>query len=320
MTTHLELFQLAARHGLDRPATRQLIALGGFDAEPPALRNGFWRAVAAAAAALGGLGIVLWIAANWDVMGRMQRFALLQGFVLAMCLGAAWSRRARAPLGLLALLGIGGLLAYFGQTYQTGADPWQLFALWAALGLPLALAARSDVVWLPWTLAAHTGLALWAQAHTGHAWRVEPQDTAIHAAALAAVLLLLLLVSPPLRRWTGAGTWALRGAAVLGAGFVTATAGMGLFATPIAPQYALGLAVLALGAALAARRAGFDVFALSACVLGLDVLLVCGLARGLLSGSGGDWVGELLLIGLLAAGLVALSVQGVLRLSRRGGW
>ncbi|MFT4241981.1 MAG: DUF2157 domain-containing protein [Acidovorax sp.] len=319
MTTHLELYQLAARHGLDRPATQRLIALGGFDAEPPALRTGFWRAVAVAAAALGGLGMVLWIAANWEVMGRMLRFALLQGFVLAMCLGAAWSRRARAPLGLLALVGIGGLLAYFGQTYQTGADPWQLFALWAALALPLALAARSDVLWLPWLLVAYTGLALWTQAHTGHTWRVQRQDLAIHAAAMVGMLLLWLLVSPLLRRWTGAGTWALRGAAVVGTGFVTMTAGMGLFDTPDAPQYVLGLAVLALSTVLAARQAWFDVFVLSACALGLNVLVVCGLAHGLLRGTG-DLVGELLFIGLLAAGLVALSVQGVLRLSRRGGW
>ena len=41
------------------------------------------------------------------------------------------------PMGLLAMLGMGALFAYFGQTYQTGADPWQLFALWAALSLPL---------------------------------------------------------------------------------------------------------------------------------------------------------------------------------------
>ena len=44
----------------------------------------------------------------------------------------------RAPLALLVFLITGGLFASIGQTYQTGADPWQLFALWAALGLPLA--------------------------------------------------------------------------------------------------------------------------------------------------------------------------------------
>ena len=55
-------------------------------------------------------------------------------------LGGCWINRRIALLGLLALLGIGGLFAYFGQTHQTGADPWQLFALWAALVLPLRLA------------------------------------------------------------------------------------------------------------------------------------------------------------------------------------
>ena len=31
-------------------------------------------------------------------------------------------------MALLAMLNIGGLFAFFGQTFQTGADPWQLFA------------------------------------------------------------------------------------------------------------------------------------------------------------------------------------------------
>ena len=38
--------------------------------------------------------------------------------------------------------GIAGLLAFVGQTYQTGADAWQLFATWAALALVWALGRR----------------------------------------------------------------------------------------------------------------------------------------------------------------------------------
>ncbi len=64
---------------------------------------------------------MVWIAANWESLGRFMRFALLQGFVQAMCAGAAFRAGARAPLAMLALLGTGALFAYFGQTYQKGA-------------------------------------------------------------------------------------------------------------------------------------------------------------------------------------------------------
>ncbi len=57
----------------------------------------------------------------------------------------------RKPLGdtsrqalLLAIaLNIGALLALVGQTYQTGADPWQLFSTWALMLVPLAVFGQS---------------------------------------------------------------------------------------------------------------------------------------------------------------------------------
>ena len=38
----------------------------------------------------------------------------------------------------------GALLALFGQTYQTGADVYELFLTWALLGLPLVIAAQLE--------------------------------------------------------------------------------------------------------------------------------------------------------------------------------
>ena len=73
---------------------------------------------------------------------------------------------------------VGGLLALIGQTYQTGADPWQLFALWALLALPWCLGARSDMLWAPWALVAMTACVLWADAHARSAWW-SPRDGAL---------------------------------------------------------------------------------------------------------------------------------------------
>ncbi len=51
----------------------------GLAAEPADLALWLPRGVAVPAAAPGGLGVVMWIAANWESMGRVGHFALLQG-------------------------------------------------------------------------------------------------------------------------------------------------------------------------------------------------------------------------------------------------
>lgn len=320
MNLRAALYALAGRHDLDAAASQRLIALAAPGAEPPGLASRLPLGLAVAAAALCGLGLVMWVAANWGELGRVGRFALLQAAVVTTAAAAALRPALRAPGGLAALLAIGALFASFGQTYQTGVDAWQFFALWAALALPLALAARSDVLWAPWALVTMTAIALWARTHTGHAWRVDLRDLPAHAIALALALAVVLALGPWLRRLTGAGAWSRRTAFTLFVVMVV-SAGIGaLFADPVVPHYWLALAVLAAGAALHARRAGFDVYALSAAALGLDTLLVGGLARLLLEDlDESDVAGSLMLVGLVAAGLLAGSVKLVLQLARRHG-
>jgi uncharacterized membrane protein len=286
--------------------------------QPSALPVWLPRGVAVLAAALGGLGVVMWIAANWASMGRVGHFALLQGLVLVMGVGAALKPAARGPLGLLALLGIGALFAYFGQTYQTGADPWQLFALWAVLALPLCWGARSDVLWAPWALVVVTGISLWTHTYSGHRWGVESGQLSVHLIAWSTCLGLAAVLSPVCTRWTGAGVWSFRTAATLAVMAITLTAIGGLFHKPVQPQYLLGLLIFALGLALLNVSALFDVFAISAVALGINTLLVVGIARWLFdSGGSGDWIGRLMLMGLMAAGLLAGTVSAILTLTRR---
>ena len=285
------------------------------DAAPSAPRV-LRRGLTIAAAGLIGFGLILWIAAHWDTLGRTGQFALLQTGVVAACALAWRGGVVRPAAGLLALLGIGGLFAFFGQTYQTGADAWQLFALWAALGVPLAFGVRSDVVWAPWTLVAMVAVALWVQAHTGHRWRVEPSDLWVHLIGWGAALGVCGVSVPVMRARLGTGVWAFRGGVTLAVVMVGATALGGLFPTQVQPQFGAGLLTLAVAAGMLYRPGLFDVFALSAVALGLDTLLVAGLARLLFSGGGGDAIGVLLLIGLFAAGLLALSVSLLLKRAR----
>jgi uncharacterized membrane protein len=310
------LYELAARYRLDTGTSRQLHALAGLNDEPAGLAQWLPRGVAVLGAALGGLGVIFWVAAQWASMGRMTRFALLQAVVLVACGGAAWRPSARAPLGLVALLGIGALLAFFGQTYQTGADPWQLFALWAALALPLALGARSDVIWAPWALVVMAALALWTQTHTGHRWRVEPQDLSVHLTAWGLGAAVITALTSPMKRHTGAGPWSLRTALTLWVVMVTTTALGGLFHHDIAPHYGAALAVFALAAVALGQRRRMDLYGLSAVALGLNVLLVAGLARLLFDTHRLDGIGSLTLLGLVAAGLLAATVSSILKLSR----
>jgi uncharacterized membrane protein len=127
-----------------------------------------WRAFAirlmtgAGVAALGA-GIIFFVAANWKALGTIGHFVLLESLFAAGIAAALWrpppqlaGRTATAVLVLLT----GALLALFGQSYQTGADVYELFFAWAALALPFALGGRSGAVWAIWWIVLDTGLAL----------------------------------------------------------------------------------------------------------------------------------------------------------------
>ncbi|MCL1477646.1 MAG: DUF2157 domain-containing protein [Marinobacter sp.] len=70
-------------------------------------------------------------------------------------------------MGKVALLStgllLGGLLALFGQTYQTGADPWQLFFVWMLLLTPFALIGRFAPLWVLWAVLVNLALTLYFQ-------------------------------------------------------------------------------------------------------------------------------------------------------------
>lgn len=124
--------------------------------------------------ALGGLALALalvfFIAYNWNELGRAFRFGLV-GAALLLSVLAYWKLGANRLAGRIALsvscLVLGVLLAYFGQTYQTGADTWQLFATWALLMLPWAVIGRFAPIWLLWLTLLNLALVLYHQVWPG---------------------------------------------------------------------------------------------------------------------------------------------------------
>lgn len=115
-------------------------------------------------AVLLGAGVIFFFAFNWQELGRTAKFALVQAPIL-VALAITWKLGLERAAGKAALLAaalvVGALLALVGQTYQTGADTWELFAAWAAAILPWVLLARFPALWIFWLLIANVALTLY---------------------------------------------------------------------------------------------------------------------------------------------------------------
>ena len=320
MNRRLAVYELMGTLNLTRPQSLALEDIAGLGEGQETLSERLPRVIALLGAGLIGLGVILWLAANWPDLGRMTKFALLELLIVFGAAGALWKVPARNALLLVTLLAQGGVLACFGQTYQTGADAWQLFALWAALGLLFALASRHDALWLPWVLVAMLAIGLWTSAMAGHSWLVREEVRGIYYVswAMDAVLVFLLGPLPAVRRLTGAGPWSFRAAVLLTVAHVSFTALTALFSSQLGSHYGVGLLVLLASAGLFASAVYFDVFALSVVILAVDVLLIAGAGRYLLDTMHGE-VGTFLMLGLFSAAIVAASASGVRALIRRHG-
>jgi uncharacterized membrane protein len=122
-------------------------------------------------------GVIFFVAANWSGLGRLQRLVIVE-LIFAATLGIhIWlalregGRSLPSRMALLAAcLVLGALLALFGQTYQTGADPWQLFATWGIMILPFALVGRFAPIWILWIALVNLSLVLYYRLFPGLIW------------------------------------------------------------------------------------------------------------------------------------------------------
>jgi len=113
------------------------------------------------------VGIIFFFAYNWDDMGRFTKFGLLEAGILLMALfasirGLEYLSSQTAVLAASILLG--ALLAVYGQTYQTGADAFELFLVWAILILPWVVVNKFASLWFLWLVLLNLSLILfWHQ-------------------------------------------------------------------------------------------------------------------------------------------------------------
>lgn len=268
---------------------------------------------------LAGSALVSWVAANWPHMASQTRLALVQGgLALSVLLAAGLAWRDSRWVVLLtgtAALGVGGLLALVGQIYQTGADRWQLFLLWAVLITPWLLLMRSVFLALLW--AALLNLSLWLIVDQGLThrllawWGAEP--TAAAAFLLVGLNAGLLVLAECLGRRLQDPWRLIRRAlamAVLGWAFIAAWQGMWM-----SPHRAIASGQWAALAAVAVLYGVYAYWRRDLAIVALSLLVgigVIGVWWFQLLGSFSGILG----LGVLLLALTSLAVRHVMQLRR----
>jgi hypothetical protein len=234
------------------------------------------RVLLALGSALLVSAVVYGVAWNWSEIGELSRlvgvelvFAATGG--VAVWRGTATASGRAAALAAAAL--IGPLLGLVGITWQTGADPWTLFAAWSGLSLALVAAAGSGWGWAGWLLVVDLAVALWIGQAGGWPMATAPLVViaalaglhlagaalllgaggagwlrAVEAPALALVgLALVVLTGPALAvalDWHDGGVWLVVDLAMW-AGLVVAHGALLVARRSVSAGAAAGLSVLA---------------------------------------------------------------------------
>ena len=125
--------------------------------------------------------VMFFIAYNWDDLGRFAKFGLVE-ILIALSIFVYWktsreetSDSAKSKTNrlisqvalLMASIFLGVLLAFYGQTYQTGADTWELFLTWSVLILPWTVLSRFPAQWIVWLALLNLTIILYFQTFRG---------------------------------------------------------------------------------------------------------------------------------------------------------
>ena len=251
-------------------------------------------------------GVVFFFAFNWQGLGHLAKFALVELPVVAT-LVFVWrlgvdSLAGKATLLFVSLLA-GALLALVGQTYQTGADTFELFAVWAAVILPWALVARFPALWIVWLALLNLAAMLYFRTF-GFFWEMVFTPEKL-------MWLLFGLNTTALITWEGLSAaglnwlrerWAVRILATASGGLVSALAVEAIVDRHSASHWGIPAWLVWIGAAYFSYRHWIkDVYVLAVGVLSVIVVITVALANGL----GHADAGIFLFIGLLVIGLSA---------------
>lgn len=254
-----------------------------------------------------GAGAVFFLAYNWDDLGRYAKFGLAQGLIAA-ALGALWWQGLERLAGKAALLAAaiftGALLALIGQTYQTGADTFELFAAWSAAILPWALLGRFPALWILWLALANLAVVLYFQAFHGLFGVLFGPERPLWL--LLGLNTVALIIWESLARagldWLRE-RWAPRVIATASGGLATALVLLDIFDRQVAGLGWLAWLAWMAGGYVVYRRRLKDVFVLAGGVLSAVIVVASLLVRALMEVR--FEAGAFLLIGLVVIGMSA---------------
>ncbi|WP_368041063.1 DUF4401 domain-containing protein [Cupriavidus gilardii] len=283
------------------------------------------RALLALGVALLCSGVIVFFAFNWQALHKFTRFGVLALLISALA-AFAWRRPDGDAAGRAALVGAqmvtGALLAVIGQVYQTGADPWQLFAWWALLAVPWALAAHAPLHWALAVVLANVALLRFFSVEVGTGLPFSLLFDAVGGrlgglcllAAALVQLALWLVLSAAAPRFGVRGRGGARLLAALSCAYAIWLGLAALFGSHVDGGMLVVsvVALLAVGAWFRYRT--FDLLVLSLTALSLIALAVAALGRGL--AEAGAQFGGFLLLGLMTLGLSGAAAAWLMRLYR----
>jgi uncharacterized membrane protein len=304
-----QILEWAERGAISPGNVRASLAVSGATPDAAAWR----RFVSALLLWLGALlfaaGVIFFFAYNWDAMGRFAKFGIIEG-LLAAAVGAAWlagpdKTAGKASLFLASML-TGALLALVGQTYQTGADTFELFAWWALLILPWTAVSRTPALWLLLIALVNLAVAFYFVAFRVFFFLIGNDASMVWALAAldAAILIAWEFAASRGYPWMQ-DRWPARLIAAASGSAVTVLALWAIFeSSDVGPPAFVAYVAWLAGAYFYYRHQTRDLFVLAGGVLSVIVVVASFLGNEMLRH--GD-AGAFLLIGIV---VIALSAAG----------
>jgi len=122
-------------------------------------------------------GVIFFFAYNWGRMHAVSKFCVIEAGLWLCAIGALRSGLEKITSKVLLLSAcvlVGALLAVYGQVYQTGADAYENYVLWALLILPWVIIGRFGALWILWLTVSNVALILfWTQVEVGDDFQFE---------------------------------------------------------------------------------------------------------------------------------------------------
>jgi uncharacterized membrane protein len=111
-------------------------------------------------------GIVFFFAYNWENLGKVGKFAIVEGCIVAITVAVLFSRLALIVKKILltgAAIIVGAMFAVFGQVYYTGANTCDFFLAWTVFISLWAIVSNFPPLWLVYVALINTTICFYAQ-------------------------------------------------------------------------------------------------------------------------------------------------------------